>query len=201
MVYSPHSYFSTNRERIITIESVEVDTLLGGTSIEDIRNYNGESVGFSYHGSPVERTPENISEDDSYLVKYHGCRECWKFSMLFGGSYEAIFGDKPEKRNIQTEDDFEVVKGEFVAHFNEKHKDLFPIRKAKMAKAYKIKPKPEPTPFGTSPLTTANTNNIAIFDLMEVDIDRLQELYNGMIYTSGRQSGRWARFINSLRRD
>ncbi len=48
---------------------------------------------------------------------YHGCDECYGFSMLFGGIAR-------DGRWINSEEEFEIIKSEFVLHFNEKHKDI-----------------------------------------------------------------------------
>jgi len=49
---------------------------------------------------------------------YHGCQQCFDFSMIFGGSNLHSF-------RIKNDEDFELVKADFVKHFNEKHKDLY----------------------------------------------------------------------------
>ena len=66
---------------------------------------------------------------------YGGCPECYYYSMLFGGSSSGGVGD----RKINSEEDFEVAKQEFVEHFNEKHKDIVRKRqeKPKIRKTYK----------------------------------------------------------------
>ncbi len=48
---------------------------------------------------------------------YHGCDECYGFSMLFGGL-------EKNGKWINSEEAFEIAKGEFVQHFNENHRDI-----------------------------------------------------------------------------
>lgn len=253
MVNNPHSYFSMDAERRITIQNAirernmranGVETYQGhvsGTFVPQSAYSNRDRIYahnrdyYMRYRTSYQTEPENVSDDNTTLQKYHGCRDCWKFSMLFGGSYEAVFGNIPEKRNIKNEDDFEVVKGEFVKHFNEKHKDLFPIRKAKVAKSYKQ----VGTSFGTGQFTShvittgsdynsIPTNprwriNAVVIDErahVQISVDdtpadgvipyspstmRVVEFTQGMeeyrqITNTGIQSGRWTRFINSLRR-
>ena len=57
--------------------------------------------------------------------QYHDCESCYRFSMSFAG--------------LNSEEDFENVKEKFVAHFNEKHRDLLmkkglPLPKKKFTK-------------------------------------------------------------------
>ena len=60
-----------------------------------------------------QKTQAN-KERDHY---YHGCDECYGFSMLFGGV-------ERKGRWINSEEEFEIVKAEFVQHFNEKHRNI-----------------------------------------------------------------------------
>ena len=50
--------------------------------------------------------------------------------MLFGGEHEG--------RDIKTEEDFEIAKGEFVKHFNEKHQDIM-INRTRLSVKKKFK--------------------------------------------------------------
>lgn len=70
-------------------------------------------------------TEVNISPDGTTMYvtggsmssTYGGCQECSRFSSCFGGApYEG--------KVIKTEEDFEIIKEQFVAHVNDKHKDL-----------------------------------------------------------------------------
>jgi len=54
--------------------------------------------------------------------------------MLFGGRFKEIWGGYSEPKTISSEEDFEIVKAEFVNHFNEKHRDIV---KPKPIKSYK----------------------------------------------------------------
>ncbi len=58
---------------------------------------------------------------------YGGCRKCYQFSMLFGDASNNI-------GHIDSEEDFEKYKMQFVDHYNEKHKDLYAWRKKKIGK-------------------------------------------------------------------
>ena len=49
--------------------------------------------------------------------------------MLFGGSHEG--------RDITTEEGFEIAKGEFTTHFNEKHQDIMSKREKPKNKKFK----------------------------------------------------------------
>jgi hypothetical protein len=72
---------------------------------------------------------------------YDGCKDCYYYSMLFGGS--------PNKlgKTIKTEEDFEREKEEFVQHFNDSHQDLMRKREGKTNnhKKFKKMPKADPT--------------------------------------------------------
>jgi len=63
---------------------------------------------------------------------YEGCKECYHFSMVFGGDIYA----KTHKK-IKTEEDFEIVKSDFVEHFNKAHPDL--VAKKRTVKPVKKK--------------------------------------------------------------
>ena len=54
--------------------------------------------------------------DESNGGLYKNCKKCYDYSTLFGTTHKG--------RSIKTEEDFEIVKNEFVKHFNECHKDL-----------------------------------------------------------------------------
>ena len=47
---------------------------------------------------------------------YHGCGLCYDFSILFDRNYKG--------RKIDSEEEFEVIKAEYVKHMNDKHYDL-----------------------------------------------------------------------------
>ncbi len=53
---------------------------------------------------------------------YHECPECYDFSMLFAVGHKG--------RTIETEEDFEEVKEEYVKHMNDKHYNLIVGRKS-----------------------------------------------------------------------
>lgn len=58
-------------------------------------------------------------------LTYDGCNECYNYSMVFGGDVYA----KTHKK-IKTEEDFEIVKSDFVEHFNKEHPDLVAKKRA-----------------------------------------------------------------------
>lgn len=62
----------------------------------------------------VDSTP--ICHTD-YLKHYNGCRTCYTFSMLFGGCDAGGL-------EIRNDEQFEIIKAEFVQHFNENHQDI-----------------------------------------------------------------------------
>jgi len=91
--------------------------------------------------SPNDNTGEitftTINTYDSWCVDspsdiYGGCQKCHHYSMVFGGDTY----DKTHKK-IKTEEDFEVVKSDFVEHFNKAHPDL--VAKKRAAKPVKKK--------------------------------------------------------------
>ena len=67
------------------------------------------------------KTDKERRDSDYY---YHGCQVCYGFSMLFGGC-------ERDGRWINSEEEFELIKAEYVQHFNEKHRDIKPKLKDK----------------------------------------------------------------------
>jgi hypothetical protein len=67
--------------------------------------------------------------NESHDGLYNNCQMCYDYSMLFGGSHKG--------RDITSEEEFEQVKQEFVAHFNKYHKDEFMQRGEKKKRTYK----------------------------------------------------------------
>ena len=61
--------------------------------------------------------------------QYDKCDICYDFSMLFGGSHKG--------RDIENEEQFEIVKEEFVTHFNKCHKDIMEKRPEYKEKRFK----------------------------------------------------------------
>ena len=66
---------------------------------------------------------------NSSSKQYANCDECYDFSMLFGGGHKG--------QNIETEEQFEIVKEKFVTHFNKCHKDIMEKRPEYKEKKFK----------------------------------------------------------------
>lgn len=98
-------------------------------------NPNSEVRGsFSYSGLIPSGDAVIIDEMSSGHSSYGGCKKCWYYSMLFGGSSDGGVGT----RKINSEEDFEVAKQEYVEHFNDDHKDIMLKRdKPDNAKVFK----------------------------------------------------------------
>lgn len=79
-------------------------------------NVGESSIDFGATNAPI------TSPDFDY---YGGCKKCWDYSMLFGGSMTTTLGI------IHNEEEFEKYKMQFVEHYNKEHRDLYEWRKTK----------------------------------------------------------------------
>ena len=116
MVTSPFHFFSRARD------NMNADQVDGGdiSNIGDITfDANLAIIGSATGGAISVNNTMSVDPNFDY---YGGCRECYQFSMLFGRMSNNI-------GVISNEEDFEKYKMQFVAHFNEKHKDLYEWRK------------------------------------------------------------------------
>ncbi len=88
-----------------------------------------------YHHVTYINEPQayvTFTQPDPSHLYYHNCHECTEFSTMFGS-----------RTRIKNEEDFEIIKGEFVKHFNENHRDLVEKRKPKPDRNYKKYPSVE----------------------------------------------------------
>ena len=81
------------------------------------------------HERFVLADPANGTFEYGGSKQYDSCDICYDFSMLFGGSHKG--------RDIDNEEQFEIVKEEFVTHFNKCHKDIMEKRPEYKEKKFK----------------------------------------------------------------
>ena len=101
---------------IIDRESNDIDNAL---SRDYTASFNIGEVGVDMASTSVPRHPN--------FDYYGGCKKCWDYSMLFGGSTTTL-------GRINDEEDFEKYKMQFVKHYNKEHRDLHEWRKTKKGK-------------------------------------------------------------------
>jgi len=104
------------------------------TPIDEVRWSNGENMVRDMSSGQI--TFNNLDGLSVFTFDspriYGGCKECYHFSMVFGG---VIYNKTHEK--IETEEDFEIVKSDIVEHLNKEHPDL--VAKKRAAKPVKKK--------------------------------------------------------------
>lgn len=124
MVTSPFHFFSrtNNNDDAEDPEIISSDTLSSDTLDLTIGGNMGGNWTVLNPATGESVNSINIQSIDSSFDYYGGCRECYQFSMLFGRTSNNI-------GVISNEEDFEKYKMQFVAHFNEKHRDLYEWRK------------------------------------------------------------------------
>lgn len=130
MVTSPFDFFSRIMDDYGDVETVREQ--VGNLNNDDdlTFNVNAESIGLEVNpvgtidGGAMDLGTNtiNLQSVDKNYDYYGGCRECYQYSMLFGRVSNNI-------GTVHNEEEFEKYKMQFVAHFNEKHKDLYEWRK------------------------------------------------------------------------
>lgn len=86
---------------------------------------NSIDFGFNVNETSVDLGDTNAPIITSDFDYYGGCKKCWDYSMLFGGSMTTTLGI------IHNEEEFEKYKMQFVEHYNKEHRDLYEWRKTK----------------------------------------------------------------------
>ncbi len=131
-----------DREQVLSISHVPLITYCTYTE-EELQyvlaipsNYQDRTDPLPY-SLPIDNVM--VADDTDLWSVYDGsdqydkCTICYNFSMLFGGSHKG--------RSIDNEEQFEIVKEEFVTHFNKCHKDIMEKRpEYKEKKFKKMKP-------------------------------------------------------------
>lgn len=156
MVTSPHTYFSRTdgiqNIEIVTDPGSIVDVTLPrmeregdivdnvqsgvirfavGSSRFDLIDFppGGTFNGMNWSGGKWGEGEGGIVTEASG-GEYNGCTICKDYSTLFGGNHKG--------RTINSEEEFELVKAEFVAHFNKYHQKLMLDKPKKVRKFKKV---------------------------------------------------------------
>ncbi len=118
----------TGHTRPIARDATALSRACSRTQIQnngvDFGSFSLNPIAFFSSGLPPSAPIVNLGEQKKFDW-YGGCHRCYQFSMLFGNVSNTI-------GNIESEEDFEKYKMQFVDHYNEKHKDLYEWRKKKI---------------------------------------------------------------------
>lgn len=96
---------------------------------------DGDIGGYFNYEQPK---PKKWGEGDGGILteasggKYNGCTICYDYSTLFGTKHKG--------REITCEEEYELAKAEFVAHFNKFHKKLMVDKSKKIRSFKKVEP-------------------------------------------------------------
>ncbi len=129
MVVSPHHIFSreynanfviTDEGRDALHENISVNHTTGEAR-DALHRFNSHSQGFAWSFDDFHIYTGGFLGGFDNNIAYGGCRDCYNYSMLFGGGHTCL-------GFIDNEEDFEKFKEGFVKHYNEKHRDLYEWR-------------------------------------------------------------------------